>query len=112
MKKHFDFKSPHTGFLKPQIGFFGNTGDYYGAVSPSGVLREKYHQLRKANLFFNSFEPIIAASGQARRSIYRPKKDLISSAFDFMTGRAQKYPGMDTSVVVKDKRIGVCSFNQ
>ena len=95
IKKKVDLKSWHTGFLKPQIGFFGNTGDYYGAVSPSGVLREKYHQIRRANLFFNTFESLIAASGQAKRSIYRPLSE------------GNTYAGKDLSVVVRDKRIGV-----
>jgi hypothetical protein len=62
------------------------------------VLREKYHQIRRINLFLNSFEEMIAGAGQGSRSIYRPG------------GAGGSYGGMDMSFVVKDKRLGVSYF--
>ncbi|KAJ3308627.1 hypothetical protein HDU76_003859 [Blyttiomyces sp. JEL0837] len=66
-------------FIHPPIGFFSSTLDYFGAVSPSGVLREKFYQIRRSNLFFGDFEELIGGVGEAKRSVYRsPDPDVNS----------------------------------
>jgi hypothetical protein len=92
-KKFTDMSAPGNLFVKPQIGFFGNVGDYNGAVSPSGVVREKYNQLRRVNLFLSAFETRIAAAGQGRRTVF-PKDNSLKE--------------MDYSILVEDGRVGVC----
>ncbi|KAJ3107846.1 hypothetical protein HDU97_003194 [Phlyctochytrium planicorne] len=87
-----------TAFLRPQVGMFGNVLDYYASVSPSGLLREKFHQVRRFNIFLNDFETMVAPLGHAKRSIYRAWPT-------WLTGK-KNYVDMDTSVLVLDKRIG------
>jgi hypothetical protein len=96
VKKFTDFSAPENLFIKPQVGYFGNVGDYNGAVSPSGVLREKYNQLRRVNLFLSAFETRIAAAGQGKRTVF-PRDDSLKK--------------MDYSVIIEDKRIGVSACN-
>jgi hypothetical protein len=43
-------------FFSPTVGYFHSVVDYYGAISSSGTLREKFYHFRRANLFLNDFE--------------------------------------------------------
>ena len=58
---HIKFDRDHlrSFFLKPSIGYFHNVIDFYGAIAPSGMLRDKFFSFRKANLFYDSFEDIL-----------------------------------------------------
>ncbi|MFK7827566.1 MAG: beta-galactosidase [Oligoflexales bacterium] len=58
---HIEFDREHlrSFFLKPSIGYFHNVIDFYGAIGPSGMLRDKFFEFRKANLFFDSYEATI-----------------------------------------------------
>ncbi|KAJ3209632.1 Beta-galactosidase-1-like protein 2 [Dinochytrium kinnereticum] len=99
VKKFTSLSRAETAFLKPPVGFFGNVLDYYATVSPSGLLREKYHQVRRFNLFVNDFEDVIGAVGDAKRSVTRLKVGWF--------GRGKPgYVNMDTNVTVLDTRIG------
>ena len=42
------------------IGYFPNTIDFYGPISTSGGLRDKFYGMRRANLFFDTFENKLA----------------------------------------------------
>ncbi|HYX37676.1 MAG TPA: beta-galactosidase [Oligoflexus sp.] len=64
----FSWDRLSVGLGEPPVGFHPGTIDYYGAVSPSGVLRAKFSGLRRTNLFFDAFETLIAPAGQAKRS--------------------------------------------
>jgi hypothetical protein len=57
-----------SGFVSPDMGYFGNVIDYDGAISPSGVLRDLYFQFRRDNFFFNTVEEQLGASGLPQRS--------------------------------------------
>ncbi|NRA46040.1 MAG: beta-galactosidase [Oligoflexales bacterium] len=52
----FDREHIRSFFVKPSIGYFHNVIDFYGAIGPSGMLRNKFFEFRKANLFYDSFE--------------------------------------------------------
>ncbi|KAJ3327338.1 hypothetical protein HDU76_011971 [Blyttiomyces sp. JEL0837] len=100
--KFTDFTSPEAWqdfFVRPPIGYFGNVLDYVSAYSPSGVMREKYHQIRRTNLFFNDFEAMIAAVGSAKRSVYR----IVPG---WLTGKGNNHAGADTGVMIQNKRVG------
>lgn len=58
---HIKFDREHLSslFLKPSIGYFHNVIDFYGAIGPSGMPREKFYEFRKANLFYDSYESVI-----------------------------------------------------
>jgi hypothetical protein len=61
LSRMVNLKHPRTSFLRPSIGFYPGKGDYFGsAISPSGILRDRFFNLRRANLFLESFEPMIA----------------------------------------------------
>ncbi len=60
--------TPGTGFVRAPIGYFHNVLDYGGPVGPSGTLRPSFHDLRRTNLFFSSFEGLIGAAERPRRS--------------------------------------------
>ncbi len=47
-------------FVSPTVGYFHNVIDYYGAIGPAGSLREKFHHFRRANAFFDAFDPWFA----------------------------------------------------
>lgn len=64
----FDRLNAHNVFFEPSVGYFHNVVDYYGAVSSGGVIREKFYGMRRSNLFFDSFEGLLAAAGSGRRS--------------------------------------------
>ncbi|MBU1219469.1 beta-galactosidase [Myxococcota bacterium] len=55
-------------FVSPTIGWFHNVVDYYGPISPSGVLRTKYYHFRRRNMFLASFEEMIASAQYPERS--------------------------------------------
>ncbi|KAJ3296365.1 hypothetical protein HDU76_006731, partial [Blyttiomyces sp. JEL0837] len=104
-KKFTDFTSwsfIKDFFLHPPMGFFGNTLDYYAAVSPSGVMREKFHQIRRSNLFFADFQGVIGGAGEAKRSVYRVFPDWVLK----LVGLGKSYGGQDLSFVVENKLIG------
>ncbi|KAJ3109458.1 hypothetical protein HDU96_007222 [Phlyctochytrium bullatum] len=100
-RKFLDAGRSGAGFLRPQVGFFGSVIDYFAAISPSGLLREKFHQIRRFNLFVNDFEELIGAVGDAKRTVFREK----SSGW-FGIGKKDDYVNMDTRVVIMDKRVG------
>ena len=54
----FDFSTANlvNGFLAPGVGYLHNVLDYYGPISASGVLREKFHNFRRTNLLFDALE--------------------------------------------------------
>lgn len=69
--KIFDFSKLEnilTGYLAPTVGYFHNVIDYHGAISPSGLLRDKFYDFRRDNLFFDAVEPWFAPAGKAIRS--------------------------------------------
>ncbi len=69
--KVFDFSKLEnilTGYLSPTVGYFHNVIDYNGAISPSGLLRDKFYDFRRDNLFFDAVEPWFAPAGKAIRS--------------------------------------------
>lgn len=68
---NFDPKNAGNAFFEPPFGYFHNVIDYYGAVSPAGVIREKFYGLRRTNLFLESFEGILGAAGSGRRTSSR-----------------------------------------
>jgi len=47
-------------FVSPTVGYFHNVIDYYGAIGPAGSLREKFYHFRRANAFFDAFDPWFA----------------------------------------------------
>ena len=52
----FDFSAINNimnGFVSPQVGYFSGVIDYYGPISPSGLLRPSFHAFRRDNLFLN-----------------------------------------------------------
>lgn len=55
-------------FFSPEIGYFPNNYDYFSAVSPSGLHREKYFNIRRVNLFMQTYNNILANVGTPRRS--------------------------------------------
>ena len=94
--KSTDFHAPENGFVKPQISFYGNVGDDNGAVSPSGILREKYNQIRRVNLFMTTFETRIAGAGQGIRTVF-PRDDSLRR--------------VNNTVRIEDARVGVsCNY--
>ena len=73
IKNAFDFSSINNimnGFVSPQVAYFHGVVDYYGPISPSGVLRPSFHAFRRDNLFFDSVEPYFAPAGSARNDGY------------------------------------------
>ena len=82
LKQTFKFTDPRdivSGFVRPPMALFPSVVDYNGAVSPSGQLREKFFQLRRLNLFYDSFEHIIALGNHPFRSITgKPSKIQIN----------------------------------
>ncbi len=48
-----------NAFVAPEVAYFHNVIDYYGAISASGTLREKFWSFRRANLFYDAFEDAI-----------------------------------------------------
>ncbi|MBN2722660.1 MAG: beta-galactosidase [Deltaproteobacteria bacterium] len=55
-------------FVSPTIGYFHNVVDYYGAISAMGVLREKFFHFRRANMFLETVQEIIAPLEYPERS--------------------------------------------
>ena len=55
-------------FVAPTVGYFHGVIDYYGAVGPSGVLRDKFWDFRRTNLFFDAFEARIGAVKHPQRN--------------------------------------------
>lgn len=73
VKNAFDFSSINNimnGFVSPQVAYFHGVVDYYGPISPSGVLRPSFHGFRRDNLFFDSVEPYFAPAGSASSAGY------------------------------------------
>jgi hypothetical protein len=68
-----------TGFVSPDLGYFGNVIDYKGAISPSGVLRDIFFQYRRDNMFFDTVEPYLAPLERPSRSgaVSAPDSDLV-----------------------------------
>lgn len=69
----FDFSTINNimnGFVSPQISYFHGVVDYYGPISPSGILRPSFHGFRRDNLFFDSVEPYFAPAGIASKTGY------------------------------------------
>jgi hypothetical protein len=67
----FDFSSINNimnGFVSPQVGYFSGVIDYYGPISPSGLLRPSFHAFRRDNLFFDAVEPFFASAGTAHKT--------------------------------------------
>ncbi|RYZ73095.1 MAG: hypothetical protein EOP09_02325, partial [Proteobacteria bacterium] len=72
----------------PKVGFFHNAVDYYGVIGPAGTLREKFFSFRRTNLFLTSFESLIAAAGEPKRT------------------SSWNIPNNDKRIQVKDARVG------
>lgn len=59
----------NTAFVRPGLSYFPGKGDYYGtAISPSGVLRDNFYNIRRTNLFVDSFQEQIAQAGEPNRT--------------------------------------------
>ena len=54
-------ESIRTAFLNPTIGYFSNVVDYFGAITPSGLRRDKFFNFRRVNFFLDTFEEAIGA---------------------------------------------------
>lgn len=52
-------ESIRTAFLNPTIGYFSNVVDYFGAISPSGLRRDKFFNFRRVNMFLDTFQDLI-----------------------------------------------------
>ncbi len=50
-----------SAFVSPTVGYFSGVIDYFGAIGPSGVLRAKFWDFRRTNMFFDAFEARIGA---------------------------------------------------
>ena len=91
LSRMVNFKHPRTAFLRPSIGMYPGKGDYFGsAISPSGVLRDSFYNIRRTNLFLESFEHIIAKA-------YKPNRTFDNA----------KILDQDQSVRIKNKNTGV-----
>ncbi len=55
-------------FVAPTVGYFHNVIDYYGAIGPSGTLRQKFWSFRRTNLMLDAFQPLIAGVRHPQRS--------------------------------------------
>jgi hypothetical protein len=67
--KMYDPSKPGTGYLRPSLGFFPGKGDYPGAaISPSGQFRDTFFNLRRINMFVESFEELISKGYKAYRT--------------------------------------------
>lgn len=64
----FNWDKVKGAFLSPTIGYFHNVVDYYGAIGPSGTLREKFFAFRRANMFYDTFEGKLAPQLHPLRS--------------------------------------------
>lgn len=92
-KKMISISPEHarTGFVRPPISFFPGVGDYEGAaIGPSGSLRDNYYNIRRTNLFINSFEKHIAEGGISARSSWN-----------------QSIRDQDDRVIVKSDKVGI-----
>eukprot|EP00835_Amoeboradix_gromovi_P000585 NODE_21_length_38511_cov_0.503306.p3 type:complete len:1005 gc:universal NODE_21_length_38511_cov_0.503306:18918-15904(-) len=82
--KFKDIKDIASGFVRPPLALSSSVVDYVGAVSPSGQIRDKFHNLRRLNVFYDSFEHIIAPVDLPRRSLSgshnNHKMDLFSDS--------------------------------
>ena len=79
---HVKFDREHLSsfFLKPSIGYFHNVIDFYGAIGPSGMLREKFFDFRKANLFYDSYESVLGGlSLPSKVKSFEPSSVVIAS---------------------------------
>jgi hypothetical protein len=91
LSRMINLKHPNTAFIRPSIGFYPGKGDYFGsAISPSGIFRDSFYNLRRANLFFESFEPLIANS-------YKP----------FRTFENKNILDQDRRVIIKNRGTGI-----
>mmetsp|Transcript_21091 Transcript_21091/g.51599 ORF Transcript_21091/g.51599 Transcript_21091/m.51599 type:complete len:1092 (-) Transcript_21091:288-3563(-) len=50
----------------PRVGYMSGVLDFYGPISHSGSLREKFYSFRRNGLFFDTFEGLIAKSRPRR----------------------------------------------
>ncbi|RZA26249.1 MAG: hypothetical protein EOP10_04215 [Proteobacteria bacterium] len=81
-------KGIYDALRAPKIGFFHNAVDYYGVIGPAGTVREKFFSFRRTNLFLTSFENLIAAAGEPKRT------------------SSWNIPSNDKKIQVKDDRVG------
>jgi len=92
----FDLDSLQNLFLSPMVGYFGGVVDYYGAISPSGLLREKFYQFRRTNMFLDSVEHLIAPLEKPMRSgIDSNKVAIISNIIGSKEGNKQVHYWFD-----------------
>ena len=86
-----NIKYPQTAFFRPSIGFFPGKGDYHGsAISPSGMFRDNFYNIRRANMFIDSYQHLIAKS-------YKPNRTFQDSLI----------MGQDRRVIIKNVGTGI-----
>eukprot|EP00468_Gymnochlora_sp_CCMP2014_P006422 CAMPEP_0167751810 /NCGR_PEP_ID=MMETSP0110_2-20121227/6786_1 /TAXON_ID=629695 /ORGANISM="Gymnochlora sp., Strain CCMP2014" /LENGTH=1268 /DNA_ID=CAMNT_0007637349 /DNA_START=107 /DNA_END=3914 /DNA_ORIENTATION=- len=57
-------------FFHPRVGYMSGAIDFYGPISHSGNLREKFYSFRRANVFFSTYESRIATATPGFSHIY------------------------------------------
>jgi len=72
-----------NAFLSPTVGYFHNVIDYFGAISPSGALRTKFHDFRRTNLLFDAFEARLGAVRHPQKNDPRVSLDHGALAADY-----------------------------
>jgi hypothetical protein len=75
----FNKEKMTQAFISPTIGYFHNVLDYWSAVTPSGMMRDKFFDFRSANMFLNDFESAFAEINLPEQ-VKLPKNSLIGAS--------------------------------
>ncbi|GAB5364877.1 hypothetical protein AAMO2058_001007800 [Amorphochlora amoebiformis] len=88
--------------LHPHVGYLGSVLDFYGPVSHSGSIREKFYSFRRTGYMCNTFERSIARA-YSRTSHVRPRTWSLFPRIECCRGVQMEVTLRDDRVAAKDK---------